>query len=45
MQVVVRVPTKMTKEEEDIVRQLAELQGAKVEHKSFFKQVWDDLTR
>ena len=45
VQVVVRVPTKMTKEEEDIVRQLAELQGAKVEHKSFFKQVWDDLTR
>jgi DnaJ-class molecular chaperone len=45
VQVVVRVPTKMKKEEEDLIRQLAGIQGAKVEHKSFFKQVWDDLTR
>ena len=44
VQVVVRVPKKMTKQEEDLIRKLAELQGTKVEHKSFFKQVWDDLT-
>jgi molecular chaperone DnaJ len=44
VQVVVRVPTKMSSEEEDLVRKLAELQGARVAHKSKFKQFWDGLT-
>jgi molecular chaperone DnaJ len=40
VQVVVSVPTKMTPEEDALVRQLAEVQGSKVEDAGFFSKIF-----
>ncbi len=40
VQVVVSVPTKMTTEEEELIRNLAEVQGQKVEDAGFFSKIF-----
>lgn len=49
VQVVVKVPNKLSAKEEDLIRQLAELQegdgGPKVAEKGFLQDFWDKLTR
>jgi len=44
VQVVVRVPEKMGPAEEELVRQLAELQEEQVDEKGFFKDFWSRIT-
>jgi molecular chaperone DnaJ len=44
VQVVVQVPTDLTKEEETLLRKLAELQDAKVSEKGFFRDFIDRFT-
>ncbi len=44
VQVVVEVPKKMSREEEELVRKLSELQGKSPPKKGFFKHLWQDLT-
>ena len=44
MQVIVQVPTRLSQEEEKLVRRLAELQDAKVAERGFLKDFWDRLT-
>ena len=49
VQVIVSVPTKLSAREEELIRQLAELQagegGPKVAEKGFLQDFWDKLTR
>ncbi len=44
VQVVVSVPTKLSAKEEELIRQLAELQEGKVTEKSFFQDLFGRLT-
>jgi molecular chaperone DnaJ len=44
VQVVVQVPQKLSGEEEDLIRQLADLQNSRVVEKGFLKDFWDRLT-
>lgn len=44
VQVVVKVPEKMSSEEEELVRKLAELQNERVVEKGFLKSFWDSIT-
>jgi molecular chaperone DnaJ len=44
VQVVVQVPEKLSTEEEDLIRKLAELQNEHVVEKGFLKDFWDRLT-
>jgi molecular chaperone DnaJ len=44
VQVVVQVPTKLTTDEEDLIRSLAEIQNERVVDKGFLKDFWDRLT-
>jgi DnaJ-class molecular chaperone len=41
---VVQVPTKLSTEEEELVRKLAEIQNERVVEKGFLKDFWDRLT-
>ncbi|MEL6349267.1 MAG: DnaJ C-terminal domain-containing protein, partial [Myxococcota bacterium] len=47
VQVVVSVPKKLSAEEEDLIRKLADLQDDKVKenHKGFLSEFWDRLTK
>jgi DnaJ-class molecular chaperone len=49
VQVVVKVPNKLSAKEEELIRQLADLQegdgGPKVAEKGFLQDFWDKLTR
>lgn len=44
VQVIVQVPTKLSGEEEKLVRRLADVQDSKVAEKGFLKDFWDRLT-
>ena len=44
VQVVVKVPEKMSSEEEELVRRLAELQNERVVEKGISKSFWDSNT-
>ncbi len=44
VQVVVKVPTTMGTEEEELVRKLADISGGKVAEKGFLKDFWDRIT-
>ncbi len=44
VQLIVQVPTRLTAEEEKLIRKLAELQDARVAEKGFLRDFWDRLT-
>jgi molecular chaperone DnaJ len=44
VQVIVQVPTKLSQEEDKLIRKLAELQDSRVAEKGFLKDFWDRIT-
>jgi hypothetical protein len=44
VQVIVQVPSRLSAEEDRLIRKLAELQDEKVAEKGFLKDFWDRIT-